>query len=81
MTKVLASFTGNNGVGAISVPGVKKGDAVVHIVGNSGAALGLEFTDYPPIVLVDDEIYQPVAVDRSGDTILALLDRDVVITL
>lgn len=75
----VVTFSGKNGTGAISVPGVKVGDVIeksMAIDGPSGTGKGSDFaTQLGSFVVVDDEILQQSTSDWSALTLAALISR------
>lgn len=75
---ITATFTGNNGIGAISVTGLEVGDKLIYLrsptylsdVNLSGSSVMEAY------VTVADEIQQIVATDHSGHTFDAVFVRD-----
>lgn len=67
---VTAQFTGNNGAGAISVPGLQVGDIVVAF--QEGAGMVAQFESS---VSVADQLHQFGGGDMSAQTLHAILFR------
>ena len=70
---VTADFSGIDGSGSISVPGVKIGDVVVN-VWRIDASHAFASSAYEPVITVDDEIQQ-LGVNMSAATLKILLFR------
>jgi hypothetical protein len=70
-------FNGINGQGAVAVPGLKAGDRVIRVV----QATGHPADSFAPFVLADDELMQIIGNNHTGDSLVALLERQVVISV
>lgn len=74
----LVTFSGRNGPGVISVPGLKAGDIVEMATVTSGAGMTIG-GDFPQqlcrFVVVDDELLQQSQADYSAVTIVAMISR------
>jgi len=70
---VKASFNGRNGTGAISVPGLKAGDAVIL----NGINNRQNEFPFEAIISTDDQITQWYTGDLSSDSIVLVLMRGV----
>lgn len=88
VTHVLTgSFSGLTSHGAISIAGLKVGDAVTKVVfattdPDTGTIAGQDVSsNFAPVILVDGELNQTVSSDFSSDTFVAVLEREVLITL
>jgi hypothetical protein len=64
------TFSGRNGPGAVSVPGVKAGDLILWMSGNLMGSF-----DGPAIIQTDDTINQLTGTDLSAYSIVAMLAR------
>jgi hypothetical protein len=73
---IKAEFSGNNGLGAIAVPGLKVGDFLVWAMMSGNASLlPMGGGELEPMVSVADEIQQVDAADLSGHTFTVLIIR------
>ena len=69
------SFTGRNGTGAISVPGLRVGDIVVCGVNVTNTSPIVPGTSYEVVVSVDDEIQQLTVGDFSATNVVVVVLR------
>lgn len=73
---IKATFLGNNGMGGISVPGLKTGDFLVWMMMSGNASIfPMGNGELEPMVTVDDEIQQIDAADLSSHTFTVLIVR------
>lgn len=71
---IKVTFTGINGSGPISVPGLKAGDIILgQVLDTTGAPEGI--LSYETIISVDDQIQQNTSADRSGIAMTAVFSR------
>lgn len=66
------SFTGRNGVGDISVPGVKAGDRVIVVYRDDTY---MQLSDFDVLLTTNDEIHQNTGTDFSSTTFYATITR------
>jgi hypothetical protein len=76
MPRKIVTFTGNNGAGAIAVPGVKAGDQILSAMFNTGTN---PLSGFASFVLTNGEILQWATGDLSTATIAVLLERKVML--
>lgn len=78
MARKIISFTGNNGVGNISVSGVEAGDEIIAVLSTALNSSNL-IANFGVFVMADGEILQVVSSDLSTISFVALLDRRVIL--
>lgn len=74
MARLVVTFNGNNGAGAISIATVKAGDVVVFVIDSAGHPSTVTFASF---IATDGELLQTGSGDQSGATFTALLTREV----
>lgn len=79
MARKFITFSGNNGIGNISVPGVKAGDQILAIANDGALNSSNLASSFFSIVITDDEIRQIATNDFSSYTFSALLQRELLI--